>query len=71
MKIPESARKVFDGAVFDVYQWPERLFDGSVATFEMLKGTDSVAVIAVSENGEILYTDEEQPGRPPFLSVVA
>lgn len=71
MKIPENARKVFSGAVFDVYQWPERLFDGSFATFEMLKGADSVAVIAVSESGEILYTDEEQPGRGPFLSIVA
>lgn len=30
-----------------------------------------MAVIAVSESGEILYTDEEQPGRPPFLSVIA
>lgn len=57
--------------MFDVYQWPEKLFDGSVATFEMLKGNDSVAVIAVSESGEILYTDEEQPGRAPFLSVIA
>jgi len=28
-------------------------------------------VIAVSESGDILYTDEEQPGRPPFLSIVA
>ena len=37
----------------------------------MLKGNDSVAVIAVSESGEILYTDEEQPGRAPFLSVIA
>src|SRR5215467_9321922 len=32
--IPEHAERVFQGKIFDVYQWPQKLYDGSTATFE-------------------------------------
>ena len=35
--IPPEAKCVFRGKIFDVYQWPQRLYDGSTATFEMLR----------------------------------
>ena len=66
MKIPENAKKVFDGMIFDVYHWEEQMFDGSTGIFEMLKRANTAMVIAITTEGKIIITDEEQPGRPPF-----
>ncbi len=60
--IPENASKVFNGQIFDVYQWPQQLFDGSKATFEMLKRPDTVQIIAI-RNTKIILVHDEQPGR--------
>ncbi len=60
--LPENAKKVFQGKIFSVYQWPQTMFDGAVATFEMLQRTDSVLVVPVMDNGKIWLIDEEQPG---------
>lgn len=51
--IPEEARCVFSGVIYDVYQWPQEMYDGSTATFEMLRRADTVKIIAV-------LTPEEQ-----------
>lgn len=60
--IPEHAQRVFKGELFDVYQWPQEMFDGSTETFEMLRRPDTIAVIAVDDKGEIIACHEEQPG---------
>ena len=65
--MPPQARKVFEGAVFDVYQWPQTLYDGSVATFEKLKRRDTVIVYAVQPDGRILLTRQEQPGKAAYI----
>lgn len=54
--IPKEAECKFRGELFDVYQWPQELFDGSMATFEMLKREDTVVIIAI-------LTAEEQRQR--------
>jgi len=59
--IPEHAERVFHGEVFDVYQWQQEMYDGSFATYEMIKRPDTVKVIAIDE-GKIIVLDEEQPG---------
>jgi 8-oxo-dGTP pyrophosphatase MutT (NUDIX family) len=58
--VPDTATKAFEGMIFDVYQWPQKLFDGSEHTFEMLKRTDTVTAICVVD-GKILVIDDEQP----------
>lgn len=60
--VPTFAKKVFEGEIFDVYQWQQELYDGSHATYEMLKRPDTVCILAVDEQGEIIVTDEEQSG---------
>ncbi|OGH94078.1 MAG: hypothetical protein A2538_02135 [Candidatus Magasanikbacteria bacterium RIFOXYD2_FULL_41_14] len=64
MKIPEQAKKVFNGVVFDVYQWDQKLYDNSNATFEMLKRPNTLSVIPTIEN-KIVIGSHEQPGLPP------
>jgi len=63
MKIPPHAKKVFSGVIFDTYQWQQEMFDGSMATFEMLKRPHTLQVIPTFE-GKIVIAIEEQPNRP-------
>lgn len=65
--IPDDAKKVFKGVLFDVYQWEQEMFDGSKATFEKLKRSDTVVVFPVLDNGKIVITRQEQPGKEPFI----
>jgi ADP-ribose pyrophosphatase len=65
--MPEHAKQVFEGEIFDVYQWEQKMYDGSVATFERLKRPDTVIVFPVLPNGNILLTKQEQPGLKPFI----
>ena len=65
--IPDTAKKVFSGALFDVYQWEQELFDGTKATFEKVKRPDTVVVFPVLDDGKILLTEQEQPGKEPFM----
>lgn len=58
--LPPQAELKFKGQIFDVYQWPQTMFDGSTHQFEMLKRPDTVNVIGVSD-GKILVINDEQP----------
>lgn len=60
--VPSEAECVFEGKIYDTYHWSQTMFDGSVKTFEMLKRPDTVMIIALDENGQVLVNDEEQPG---------
>jgi len=66
--MPESAKKVFKGILFDVYHWQQRLYDGSYSTFEMLKRKNSVIVIPTTTDKKILFLEQKQPNKHPFYS---
>lgn len=61
-QIPTDAKKMYTGVLYDVYQWQQKRFDGSVATFEKLRRNDSVVIVPVTEDGKILVAREQQPG---------
>ncbi|MEK7539386.1 MAG: NUDIX hydrolase [Patescibacteria group bacterium] len=65
--IPDNAKKVFEGALFDVYQWEQEMFDGTKTTFEKLKRPDTVVIFPVLPDGKIILTEQEQPGKKPFI----
>lgn len=67
--MPAHAVCVFEGELFNVYQWEQEMFDGSVQIFEKLSQRDGVDVIAITEQKTFLVLHEEQPARKPFLSV--
>lgn len=70
--IPPHAKCVFKGVLFDVYQWEQKLFDGSTATFEKVKRReDTVTIIPVTADKKFIIIYEEQPGAKPFVSVPA
>ncbi len=66
--IPSHAKRVFKGVLFDVYQWEQKLFDGTTKTFEGLKRRPAVQIFAVTSEGLILL-EEQQPGQKPYLSI--
>lgn len=67
-KIPDHAQNMFHGVRYDVFQWEQKLFDGTTKTFEAIRRADTVEAIVVVGN-RIVIQQEEQPHVPhPFLS---
>jgi ADP-ribose pyrophosphatase len=67
-KIPEQAKKVFSGVIFDVYQWDQEMYDGTTEVFEMLKRQDTTEVLA-TVGDKIMIQDQEQPNKSRFWSL--
>lgn len=68
MQVPDEAKLVFKGIIFSVYQWQQMMFDGSTATFEMLKRTNTIQVIA-TQNHKILMSRQSQPNKADYHSL--
>lgn len=60
--LPPNAKRVFTGVIFDVYQWDQKMYDGSTKPFEVVARRDTVVVIPVIGN-KILIQHEQQPQR--------
>jgi len=58
--IPDSAKRVFKGKIFEVWQWPQDMYDNSKETFEMLKRPDTVVVLAIKD-GKFIILRQSQP----------
>lgn len=69
--LPPHATRVFEGELFDVYQWEQEQFDGSVKTFEKLKRDDTVVIVPTIPGKRFLFLTDEQPGRDPILTFPA
>ena len=68
-QLPDNAKLVFIGKIFDVWQWDQKMFDGSIETFEKLKRSNTAGVIATVGN-RILIQAQKQPDKPhPFISI--
>jgi len=68
--LPKQARRVFRGVIFDVFQWPVKMYDGSTVTFEKLKRPDTAAIIPVTTDGKIILTVQQQPDTNTYLGLV-
>jgi len=66
--IPDKATRVFKGEVFDIYQWPQTLFDGRTKTFEMARRPDTVQILLV-QNEQIMLVNDTQPDQRTRLHV--
>ena len=69
--IPKKASKVFSGEIHDTYQWPQKMYDGTTATFEMLKRTNTVLVLAVTDEQKVLILRQSQPDRAEHWTLPA
>jgi ADP-ribose pyrophosphatase len=65
----QLAKMVFQGEIFQVWQWPQKLFDGSQATFESLARADTVTILAFTVDHRIIMTRQSQPASQEFWSL--
>jgi len=68
--IPKHAKRVFKGIIFDTYQWKQKLYDGSFATFEKIKRKSTVMILPVTDEGKIILTEQEQPIEGKFIGAI-
>ena len=68
--LPKNAKRVFKGVIFEVWQWKQRMFDGSFEVFEKLKRADTVNIIAVVGR-KILVLRQEQPHWKKYRNTLA
>jgi len=69
LDLPENAKLVHKGIIFDVYQWEQELFDGSYTTFEAIRRNPTVQIFAITKEKKIILLNEEQPQIGKFISV--
>ncbi len=69
-KVPNNAKLVFGGIIFNVYQWKEKMFDNSFSTFEAVIRKPSVQIIVVTENNKLIILEEKQPFVGKFFGLV-
>ena len=67
--IPEHAELVFKGVVYDIYQWEQELFDGSTATFEMLKRPDTLKVLGIKDHQLVTLLEEHPSTNEEFYGL--
>jgi ADP-ribose pyrophosphatase len=65
--LPNDATLVFKGKLFDVYQWEQRLYNGTKVTFEKIRRPDTAIVFPVLPDGTIMLSRQEQPGKKAFI----
>jgi 8-oxo-dGTP pyrophosphatase MutT (NUDIX family) len=64
-----KGRLVFKGKIFSIYQWKQRMFDGTYAIFERAERSSIVQVLPVV-NGKIAIAFEEQPDLKPIRGLI-
>jgi ADP-ribose pyrophosphatase len=69
-KIPAHAKSVFKGMFFEIFQWDQKCFDGSVGTWELAVRPDTLAVIAV-KGDKIVVSKESQPFSGAFTTLIS
>ncbi len=62
-------RLAFNGKIFKVYEWRQRMFDGSYRTFERIERPASAQIIATVK-GRIMVGLQSQPGTGNFLGLL-
>ena len=58
--IPAHATCVFKGDIFEVWQWEQKMYDGTTKMFERIRRQNTVQIIAIYGK-KIVILEEEQP----------
>lgn len=66
--MPKQAKKVYAGGIFTLYQWQQKMYDGTFKTFEAIYRKPTVDIIA-TVGRKIIVLNQEQPNKPLFPSL--
>lgn len=67
--LPDNAKCVFKGFMFEVWQWDQKMFDDSTEIFEKIWRPSTVHVLPIVGD-KIIIEDQDQPDKPDFVSLV-
>lgn len=67
--IPENAALVFKGVIFEVWQWQQEMFDGTIQTFEKIWRQPTIEVIATVDD-KIIIAEQDQPDRKNSITLI-
>jgi len=67
--IPSHAKMVFKGKIFEVWQWEQKMFDGSIMIFERLRRPNTVQSVATVGDKILLQTQQQPDKMEPFPSL--
>jgi ADP-ribose pyrophosphatase YjhB (NUDIX family) len=68
MRIPKNSKKVFDGEVFKIYQWKQKMFDSKYRIFERAIQQDGVSIIATYKD-KVVVLKQKQPTTDWYYSL--
>lgn len=66
---PSRAKPVYQGKIFEIWQWKQKMFDGSIEVFEGLKRCNSVEIFAAVGNKVILQQQWQPHLKNYFFSL--
>ena len=66
--LPENAKLVFKGVIFEIWQWEQVMFDGSIEVFEKAWRVPTVDVLAIVD-GKVVLEEQDQPDKKNFFSL--
>ncbi|MCR4328508.1 MAG: NUDIX hydrolase [Patescibacteria group bacterium] len=66
--LPAHAKRVFKGEIFEVWQWEQKMFDGTTNTFERIWRYSTVEIFA-TVGDKIILEDQDQPDRKGSVTV--
>lgn len=67
--MPQNAKCVFKGKIFEVWQWEQKMYDGSVEIFERLKRPNTAQVIPIVGDKIIIQIEQQPHKKQPVLSI--
>jgi len=59
MVFPKDAKKIYNGYLFEVYEWNQKLFNGDMAVYEGIRRRPTVQVIVVHKNKIVLLKESQ------------
>lgn len=65
---PKNAKCVYKGQNFDIWKWPQKMFDGSIKIFERAVQIGGVSVFA-GAGDKVILLKQRQPGTPWYFGV--
>ena len=68
--MPDNARCVFKGVIFEVWQWDQKMFDGSTSIFEKIWRYPTLEIIA-TQGDKIIIENQDQPDRKGSINLVS
>ena len=68
-QLPPNAKLVFKGEIFEVWQWKQKMYDGTVEIFEKIRRTNTAQVIAVVGDKILIQTQEQPDRKKSFNSI--